>query len=374
MILPQDDLLGHQTPARYDEPAIADTPHAMFTERFWYMGALVPRGDFVFGAGLGYYVNRKIMDGYVGITADGVQHVYRASRHCASDPLNTQVGALRITVLEGLGSHRIELGPNESALTLDLTFRAAMTPNDEGRDRLLRGGNLVADVSRYVQFGHYTGWVQLGDRRFDIEGTQCWGARDRSWGLRTEARADPSAPPVTQFKPMLFTWVCAQFDTHGIHFFLKENAPGDVRFLAANETYPPASGRAPREIVQVEHDFEFDEQDPYSQHVKGGELRLRYADGSLRTLRMRALPGRFYLKAGMYGGIDGWFQGDDKGPLHVRIDSWNHSDPETRRKLRTMAEQVIEFTDGKQTGYGTIQGGLSEGFPKYAAIQHLPTM
>src|SRR4051794_3631003 len=38
-IQPHDDLLGHQTPARMSRPAIADTAEAIFTERYWYMGA-----------------------------------------------------------------------------------------------------------------------------------------------------------------------------------------------------------------------------------------------------------------------------------------------------------------------------------------------
>jgi len=375
MIFPQDDYLGHQSAGSFAEPAIADTPHAIFTERYWYTGTIVPEGDFVFDAGLGYYANRRIMDGFIGVTVDGVQHVYRASRQCHGDALDAYIGAIRITVLSGMGSHRLELGPNDSELSLDLTFHGAMEPNDEGRDRLIRHGELVADVSRYVQLGHYTGWVQLGKRRYTIEGTQCWGARDRSWGLRTEARADPSVLPVTRFRPLLFTWICAQFETHGIHAFLKERAPGDVRFLAADEAYPLGQGKPSRRIIEINHDFKFDETDRWGQHLKGGTLALKYADGTQRRLRIRALPGRFYLKAGMYGGCDGWFQGDDKGILYEEAVRWDHADANIRTKLRTLADQVIEFTDDEgRVGYGTIQGGLSEGYPKYTEVQHLPVI
>src|SRR6195952_2481524 len=140
MILPHDDQLGHQTVEYYCKPAVADTPHAMFTERFWYMGAIVPQGDFVFNAGLGYYANRQIMDGYVGISRHGVQYNFRASRHSGDDPLGTHIGPLRISILRGLDAHRIELLPNDSGLTLDLRFTASLPPNDGGRDRVVRGG------------------------------------------------------------------------------------------------------------------------------------------------------------------------------------------------------------------------------------------
>ncbi|VTU45537.1 hypothetical protein SRS16P2_00198 (plasmid) [Variovorax sp. SRS16] len=380
MIASQDDGLGHGSADHFTTdgqqvttPAIADTPHAMFTERYWYMGALVPEGDFVFGAGLGYYANRKVMDGYVSVSRGGRQYSFSASRQCAVDPLVSAIGAMRITVEEGLKAHRIQLGANASGLALDLRFNAAMAPNDEGRDKVVRGGQLMADVSRYIQFGHYTGWVELEGSRTEVAGTQCWGARDRSWGLRTEARTDASSPPLTRFRPMMFLWVCAQFEGHGIHLFLKEDAPGQVRSLVANESYPPHAGRPASEIVEVEHDIEWQE-DPFAQRIAGGTLRLRFADGRRKILRMRALPGWLSLKAGMYGGYRGWFQGDDKGPLHTATQAWNLADPGTRRELRTLAEQVIEFSDGDAVGYGTIQGGVAEGFAKYPEVQQQPMM
>jgi hypothetical protein len=67
-----DDLLGHQTSMRMAPPVVADSKHAFFTERYWYMGTTVPDGAFVFGAGLEYYPNRGVLDSHAGITLDGV--------------------------------------------------------------------------------------------------------------------------------------------------------------------------------------------------------------------------------------------------------------------------------------------------------------
>ena len=371
IIQPNDDLLGHQTSRPMSQPAEADRGGAIFTERFWYMGTTVPDGAIVFGAGLGYYPNRGIMDGYAGITVEGVQYCFRASRHTNLAPLSTEIGALRISVNEGLKDHRIELGQNESGLSMDLNYQACLPPNDEGRDILERPEGIVSDVSRFVQFGRYDGWIKFRDRRWEFNAAQCWGARDRSWGLRLEARTDESHPPVTRFRALFFGWVCAQFGDRGIHFFLKETAPGKPRFFVGNETY--ANGKAARAIIAVEHELEWFD-DHFSQHLKAGRLTLRFADGNQTVLKIRALPGRFYLKAGLYGGLDGWFQGDDRGQLHSAHDIWSHADVKTRRKLRTLAEQVVEFDDNGDIGYGTIQAGVSAGYPKYQEIQHLPAM
>ncbi|MBG9388032.1 hypothetical protein [Caenimonas aquaedulcis] len=372
-IQPNDDLLGHQTPARMSRPAMADTAEAIFTERYWYMGASVPDGRTVFGAGLGYYPNRGVMDGYAGFTLDGVQHSFRASRRLGANPLETRIGPLSIEVGEGLGVHRIRLAPNDSGLAMDIEYRASHAPNDEGRDVLEKSGRVVADVTRFVQFGHYTGWVEAQGQRREFDRQPLWGARDRSWGLRVEARTDESHPPVTRFKPLFFGWVCAQFEDRGIHFFLKESAPGETRFFVGDETAPLGRPADTVAIVGVEHELEWAD-DAYSQHLAGGVFHLRYADGTRKALKLRALPAKFYLKAGLYGGLDGWFQGDDRGALHTDHTRWDHADPETRRKLRTLAEQPMQFELDGRIGYGTIQCGLSAGYPRYPQVQHLPVM
>ena len=378
MIGPADDLLGHPTPDTFDtgaqrvrDPEVADTNHSVFTERYWYMGATVPLGDVVFGAGLGYYANRKIMDGYAGVTVGGTQYAFCASRQCGDDPFTPAIGPLRIEIEEPLRVHRIVLDPNESGLTMDLRYTARLPTNDEGRDRLMRGGVMVADVSRFVQMGRYEGWIAVAGRQLAFRQHEFWGARDRSWGLRIEPRTDESNPPLTRFNPMLFIWVCAQFEAHGYHFFLKEDAPGVVRSFVGNQTF--ASGAPERRVVSMEHDLQW-QPDPWAQRLMSGSIRLNFADGGTTVLGLRVLPGWFALKAGMYGGYEGWSHGDDKGPLHTGARAWDLADPATRRKLRTLAEHAIEFTEDGQTGYGTFQAGIAKGFGRYPQIQEQPFM
>ena len=374
-LTPEDDRLGHQTAMPASRVAVADTPEAIFTERYWYMGMPVPAGDLVFGAGLGYYPNRGVMDGYAGVTVQGVQHAFHASRQLGDDRTTTAIGPLTLHVDSGLRSHRIELADNPSGVTLQLAFEATHLANDEGTDVVrTKDGRTLSEVRRFVQMGHYTGWVSVGGHRHVFTRDEpLWGARDRSWGLRMEARTDASHPPVTRFRPLLFMWVCAQFAGRAIHFFLKETAPGVIRHLAGDETPPIGSARPVRRIVAVEHDLRWDA-DPHGQRLAGGRFDLTFDDGSRETLGLRALPGRFYLKAGLYGGWCGWFQGDDRGPLSVGHVRWDLTDDEARRDLRTLAEQPMVFDLGGEAGYGTIQGGVAAGYPRYTEVQHLPMM
>lgn len=371
---PADDALGHQSAQRFARPVVQDTAHAVFTERYWYMATPTPAGDLVFSAGLGYYPHRGVMDGFAGASRGAAQVTVQASRRLDGTVPELAVGPLRISVLRGLGEHRIALAPNDSGTAADLTFRAAFAPNDEGVDRVVRRGQTVAEVSRFVQFGTYTGWIEMDGRRFEYgDDAPLWGCRDRSWGLRIEPRTDESSPPLTQFSPLFFVWACPQFDDHGIHFFFKETAPGVPRFLAGTETYAPGSGRAPRAIVRIDHELDW-LPDAHGQRLARGAFTLHFADGEVRMLRFRALPGRFYLKGGLYGGLRGWFQGDDRGPLHVGHARWNFEDERDRRELRTLADQIVEFDDGRARGWGTLQAGLARGYPKYPEVQHLPFM
>lgn len=377
MLTPQDDLFGHVTSDTRDasvgaEP-MGDVAPAIFTERFWYMGATVPTSDIVFNIGMACYPHRGVLDGYAGVSIAGVQHDFRASRHAGDAPLDSRIGPLHIEVLEGLATHRIRLEPNDSSIALDLTFSGRTAPNEEGKEVIRVKGRVLSDLNRFVQMGRYAGWIEVAGQRHQVDEAHCWGARDRSWGLRIEARSDESTPPVTAFSPMLWAFVCAQFEDRAVHFFLKERAPGAHRFLGGSETAAIGADAPARTIVQVDHDLQW-EPGPHSQVLAGGEFRLQFEDGRQSTLEMRALPNRYHLKGGLYGGLQGWFQGDDRGPLHTDHGTWNLADPAHRRLLRTVADQPMEFRCDGVVGYGTVQAGVSAGYARYGSVQHLPPL
>jgi hypothetical protein len=373
MITPRDDHFGHQTALPLHEPAADDAGITLFTERFWYTGHGVPDGRLAFNVGMGRYPGRGVIDGYAGVSLDGRQFDYQVSRHAGDRPLDPEAGALRIEVQAGFDRHRLVVTPNASGVAMDLLFHGRMEPNEEGRELIQKDGTLYSDVNRFVQLGRYEGWIEFDGRRVDVDTRGCWGARDRSWGRRLELRTESGDHAPSRFPPMFYAFACLQFEDEAVHFFLKEKAPGKVRFLGGSRSGRRGGGAAPVPITSVQHALDWDARAP-SQVVTGGRMSLGFADGSSMDLTLRALPGRYFLKGGLYGGLDGWNHGDDKGPLHEGSTRWNFADAADRAVLRSIADQVLEIGDGTRVGYGALQCGLSQGYGQYTEVEHLPTM
>ncbi len=125
------------------------------------------------------------------------------------------------------------------------------------------------------------------------------------------------------------------------------------------------------QLIDVQHDVVWHD-DALGESMASARFELAFADGSRRPVQVRVLPTRYFLKGGLYGGLDGWFHGDDKGRLHLAHEQWDLTDPATRRKARTLADQVIEVTDGNDVGHGIIEYGVGRGYARYEAVQVHP--
>ena len=310
------------------------------------------------------------MDVFAGVAVPGRQWNFRASRRLRPDPLTTTVGPLEIRVLEGLRHHRLVLAGNDSGLRFEIEFHATLNPHEEAGHLRRREGRITEHMYRAQQMGRYTGWLEFDGRRVSVDG---WlGQRDHSWGVRGEMRTDESHPPVTFYPPFFFCWMTAQLDDDGLVVFFKERAPGDVIYISGERVRPMgarASGRD--QLVAVQHEVQW-HPDHLGQDMKSATFDLSFASGERRTVQLRVLPTKYYLKGGLYGGLDGWFQGDDKGRLFTAHECWDLTDPATRRKVRTLADQVIEVRDGDRTGHGIIEYGVGKGYEKYAEVQAHP--
>lgn len=369
MLSAQDDFIGHQLPTTFDHVMSSDPS---WMERYWYTGHPTPSGDLIFDIGLGWHPNRNVMDGFAGVTVNGVQYNFRASRRLRPDPLRTAIGPLRIEILEGLRRHRLVLEPNDSALTFDLEFIATMNPHEEEEHFRRRNGRVTEHMARAQQLGAYRGWIAVNGTRREVEPTRWHGQRDHSWGIRAEMRTDESHPPVTFYPPFFYCWATAQFAGRGLHLFFKERAPGNLIYISGEEVVTIGERQESRRLLQnITHDVVW-AKDPHGQTLASAVFDAEFSDGTRRYVKVRALPARYFLKGGLYGGLRGWSHGDDKGKLHMEHDAWTLSDPETRRLVRTLADQVIEVTDGDEVGYGIIEYGVGKGYERYAEVQDHP--
>lgn len=370
MLTPQDDLIGHQLPTTFDQ---IDNSDPAWMERLWYTGHPVPGGDVIFDIGLGYHPNRNVMDAFAGVAVAGRQWNFRASRRLRPDPLTTKVGPLSISVLEGLRRHRITLQPNESGISFDLEFHGTLNPHEEKAHLRRRDGRVTENMARAQQLGRYTGWLAFDGRRIEMDNSPWVGQRDHSWGVRAEMRTDETTPPLTFYPPFFYCWATAQFGNRGLHIFFKERAPGDKIYLSGEEVFTAGSRvHARNQIIDVRHHAVWLD-DPHGQSMESASFDLRFADGSERTVHLRTRPTRYFLKDGLYGGLDGWFHGDDKGKqLYTAHDTWNLDDAAVRKTVRTLGDQVIEMSDGNETGHGIIEYGVGKGFAAYETVQAHP--
>jgi len=368
MLTPQDDLIGHQLPTTFDQ---IDNSDPAWMERLWYTGHPAPSGDVIFDIGLGYHPNRNVMDAFAGVAVPGRQWNFRASRRLRPDPLKTSVGPLSIQVIEGLRRHRLSLAANDSGVAFELEFVGTLSPHEEKAHLRRRDGRITENMARGQQLGRYRGWLEYDGKRVEID--QGWlGQRDHSWGVRAEMRSDESHPPLTFYPPFFYCWATAQFAGRGLHIFFKERAPGDKIYLSGEEVFglgQKVSGR--NQLVDATHEAQWHD-DPHGQTMAGAKFQLRFADGRERTVQIRTLATRYFLKGGLYGGLDGWFHGDDKGKLHTAHEVWDLNDPAVRRTVRTLADQVIELRDGDEVGYGIIEYGVGKGYAMYEAVQAHP--
>lgn len=371
MLTGQDDLIGHQLPTTFDQ---MDNSDPAWMERLWYTGHPIDSLDIIFDIGLGYHPNRNVMDAFAGVAIAGRQWNFRVSRQLRPDPLTTTVGPLKIVVLEGLKRHRLVLDANDAGLRFDIEFLASMNPHEETPHLRRRDGRVTENMARAQQLGRYSGWLEFDGRRIELDPDRWYGQRDHSWGVRAEMRSDETSPPLTFYPPFLYAWTTVQFKDRGLHVFFKERAPGDRIYLSGEEVGPLGTRASSRyQLRDVTHQMVWQD-DPHGQSLDTARLDLVFADGRQKTLEVRTLAPRYFLKGGLYGGLNGWFHGDAKGKLYAEHEVWDLTDPAVRRQVRTLADQIIEVRDGDEVGYGIVEYGVGKGYALYESVQQHPAI
>jgi hypothetical protein len=76
----------------------------------------------------------------------------------------------------------------------------------------------------------------------------------------------------------------------------------------------------------------------------------------------------------MYGGLNGWHHGDDRGALSTGHDIWDLTDAATRKTACTLSDHVCKITSEGLTGMGIAEYGVAAGYPRYEAPQCFPAI
>src|SRR4051794_18227106 len=105
------------------------TSDPSWRERYWISFQDVTRGnDTVVTLGLGKYPNTDVMEAFVVLSSRGSQRNLRLSRTLLPHSTELSVGPLSVEVVQPLRELRLRLGPNESEIEFDITWRARTEP------------------------------------------------------------------------------------------------------------------------------------------------------------------------------------------------------------------------------------------------------
>lgn len=187
-----DEWPRHQTSRTFDSVA-SDSPH-------WNDGYYFTLGDSVSGvtlfSGLRLYPNTDVMDAYVCLVVDGVQHNVRWSRRLRPAIDSLAVGPFAVEIVEPLEVLRTSCTPNRYGVSYELTWTAHHPPYLEDEVVRWSNGRHVYQRSNYDQCLAVEGRITVGDKVIEVGGPSWVGVRDHSWGIgRTGGPSAPSIAP-----------------------------------------------------------------------------------------------------------------------------------------------------------------------------------
>lgn len=365
MISPADDYLIHQTPELIRYAATSDR---RFFDRYFFTGHACSDRIF-FLLGLGCYPNLGVIDAFASVADGTTQTTTRASRELGVDRLDTTgVGPFAVEVLEGLRRLRFWCRPSDQAIEFDLQWDAAVEAFDEPPILQRSFGRVVEQATRLIQTGSWSGYLQVEDRRYDVTPDTWWGARDRSWGVRSmglerEPAGIAQAHRAGQLRPPLWIWSPMQFPDHTVHISLSEYASGAREVETVRRMGPIGRAGSVEVLSDPAHDLKFD---PVSRELlEGSSVSFRDTDGARRTVDLTPLR-RAYLRAGTgYGGPDPWRHGQYMGTNWATSVQYDLGDESVTARIGPTHVVCRMELDTGATGYGTFETQVFGAYPRY---------
>lgn len=145
MLLASDDYPLHQSVLPI---AHVMDGHPNAYDRFWFNGYTE---DFFFAVALGLYPNRGVIDGAFSVVQGDRQFPVFASDALVGRP--TEVGPIRVKILEPLRVNRIIVDAPEQGLRCELTYTQRTATSEEPRQTMHDGARIFMDATRATQLG-----------------------------------------------------------------------------------------------------------------------------------------------------------------------------------------------------------------------------
>ena len=221
MITKGDDYPLHQTP----DPVAYTGASRNFYDRYFFNG-YDRDGEVFFALALGVYPYVNVMDGAFSVIIDGIQHNSYASKVMHMERLDTEVGPIKIEIIEPLRVLRIVCDDKENRISADLTFTGRTPAHEEPRFLRRNGSQIMMDVTRMMQNGVWTGWFEVKGKKIEVQPENFRGTRDRSWGIRGIGEADPQPNPYAMHPQFYWLWAPLNFEGFGTHYFVNDDKDG----------------------------------------------------------------------------------------------------------------------------------------------------
>lgn len=347
-----DDYLIHQTIDTLDHVATGDP---RFQDRGLF-NVHAANSDFLFQIGFGVYPNQNMIDGWVcGVVGDR-QFNMRAARPLKHDRSDLNIGPLKIEIIEPMQRWRIQTEENSYGVKCDIIFEAR-SPAYEFRPSYVRRNNMIEHHQMHVmQSGTYTGWLQIGDQRFD---SGLIGSRDRSWGVRGPhanqkmdirshgMTSSDDAPKASAPDQTRRAWIAAEFKDRTLHGWFWTDTQGRALIADGCIIDVATSADGPRFCAWKKPDVHLASEG----HPQSMVMTLIDESGEQVVLEARPLLCRSPEGNGYFKG----FYGRQRSALHVEGEELDMSDPGFRAEKGYMnGPMLTEFRLDGEIGYGVL--------------------
>ncbi len=349
-----DDYPIHQVPLPVAHPGTSDRNHY---DRYFFNGYL-PDGEVYFGAAMGLYPNRRVIDAAFSVINDGVQRNVYASGLAPVERSQTRVGPVRVEVVEPMERIRVLVDDNDYGVGADVTFDARAVAIEEDRQTRSAGNLLVMDVTRFTQSGTWSGWVESGGTRIDLDPAVARGTRDRSWGVRPVGEPPGGAPTSSAAPQIFWLWAPLHFRDRCTYIALFGDADGNfwyqhaliapVRTGADDPTVDPGGIAELLRSVEVEIEWE-----KGTRRSRSASMVLHGFRGPDRTLTFE--PIYTFQMCGIGYAHPTWAHGTWHGDLAVGGDSWRLDEVDPMAPNNLHLQQLCRVTLDGEPGCGILE-------------------
>ena len=352
MLSPFDDYPIHPSADPIAHPATGDPNHY---DRYWFNGT-AKDGSLYFGAAMGHYPVRGVVDAAFSVVLDGVEHSIFASGALPLDRA-TSIGPIRIEVVEPIAVIRYVVEPNEHGISCDLTFRNTTVAVEEPRQRTMSPtGVLTMDHTRLTQWGTWEGTITVDGAEVRVDPTLVPGTRDRSWGMRPVGTSVETNWPA-RMPQAFWLWAPLHFEDRFTHLALHERGDGSRWLETALVLDPIPQGAVPwgtegvRECGDIRYTLDWE---PGTREIRRAELRFDDpAEGEVHIELEKVLT--FRMRGLGYSNHPHWAHGSSHGELETGRESIALADFDPTDFHSLHLQNLVIARMGDRTGVGVLE-------------------